>query len=417
MAATSTPPSRSLSSPAAIVGLVTHSAVGRFDKVFLGVPIGDQSFLETVRRASVRHVHAAVGTMVRRERRLSEQRNSADEHHAGAVRHGHRSSEHGHTLSFTFRARLLNPYANSGNLVGIVFNYAGEAPAIRRSSSRPRALQGSIWSRTASSTRSRRQTMAGAAMSRSRSRSRTHRTVVSVLVNGVRLFENVAAANPNMFPEGGVGLITHWAPGRFDNVQFDHGALPSLHVNVRRSAVAILDRERLMEHERRHVEQHRGRTKATSSSSTAHVAERYRRGRRHRRRSTARDCSTNSARRAIWLGWSTTTRIRSASTPGDYFEIVFSPTGIMQLNKFIQGVRYPVAHADAQHPAQHVVRCAGDSHRHLHRRSSSMARPSLQLRPKASCEAAPSVSSRIGQGDVSTTSRWPRRVSRPPSEL
>lgn len=27
---------------------------------------------------------------------------------------------------------------------------------------------------------------------------------------------------------------------------------------------------------------------------------------------------------------------------GDYFEVVFSPTGIMQLNKVIQGVRYPV---------------------------------------------------------------------------
>jgi hypothetical protein len=29
------------------VGLVTHAAVGRFDKVFVGVPFGDQPFLET----------------------------------------------------------------------------------------------------------------------------------------------------------------------------------------------------------------------------------------------------------------------------------------------------------------------------------------------------------------------------------
>ncbi len=28
---------------------------------------------------------------------------------------------------------------------------------------------------------------------------------------------------------------------------------------------------------------------------------------------------------------------------GDYYEVVFSSTGIVQLNKFIQGVRYPVA--------------------------------------------------------------------------
>jgi hypothetical protein len=29
------------------------------------------------------------------------------------------------TTSFTVRARMLNPYANTGNLVGLVFNYDG----------------------------------------------------------------------------------------------------------------------------------------------------------------------------------------------------------------------------------------------------------------------------------------------------
>jgi hypothetical protein len=45
---------------------------------------------------------------------------------------------------------------------------------------------------------------------------------VSVSVNGTRIFDNIGGANPNLFAEGGVGLITHWAPGRFDNVEFSH---------------------------------------------------------------------------------------------------------------------------------------------------------------------------------------------------
>ena len=45
----------------------------------------------------------------------------------------------------------------------------------------------------------------------------------SVRVNGNLLFNRILAANPGGFPLNHVGLITHWAPGRFDNVQFDHG--------------------------------------------------------------------------------------------------------------------------------------------------------------------------------------------------
>ena len=46
-------------------------------------------------------------------------------------------------------------------------------------------------------------------------------STTSVTVDGVRLFD-VIATNPHPFAQGGVGLITHWAPGRFDDVWFDH---------------------------------------------------------------------------------------------------------------------------------------------------------------------------------------------------
>ena len=47
----------------------------------------------------------------------------------------------------------------------------------------------------------------------------------AVVVDGQRLFEdvNLIDVNPDQVPDGGVGLITHWDPGRFDNIEFHQG--------------------------------------------------------------------------------------------------------------------------------------------------------------------------------------------------
>src|SRR4030095_10397233 len=103
------------------VGLVTHSAVGRFDKVQLTIPFGDQEFFETFDPPSVTFTPQ------------SGQWSASN----GAYRSGvqqtsvslapiHTSLNHsvGDTFEYTFSAQLFNGYTNSGNLVGIVFNYS-----------------------------------------------------------------------------------------------------------------------------------------------------------------------------------------------------------------------------------------------------------------------------------------------------
>ena len=133
-----------------------------------------------------------------------------------------------------------------------------------------------------------------------RSRVENSASFVSVLVNGARLFENVPAAEPEQFPEGGVGLITHWAPGRFDNIQFEHG-FRSVHVafdeplsqswivsgawntnggTLNSTAVGQSDIVKL-------DSPCRGNDRGDEAAPT---------------RFTARGCSMNSARRATWSG-------------------------------------------------------------------------------------------------------------------
>ena len=102
------------------IGLVTHAAVGRFDKVFVGVPFGDQPFLETFDGApSVTFTPQSGQWFVVN----GSYRNSAIQQTSitlAPITTGFRQTFH-----CTFRARMLNPYANSGNTVGIVFNYQG----------------------------------------------------------------------------------------------------------------------------------------------------------------------------------------------------------------------------------------------------------------------------------------------------
>ena len=59
-------------------------------------------------------------------------------------------------------------------------------------------------------------------MSRSRSRSRTHGIRVGSRQRRAA-FSRTSLGEPEQYPEGRVGLITHWAPGRFDNIQFEYG--------------------------------------------------------------------------------------------------------------------------------------------------------------------------------------------------
>ena len=165
---------------------------------------------------------------------------------------------------------------------------------------------------------------------------------VSVLVNGVRLFANVPAANPSTFAEGRVGLITHWAPGRFDNVQFDYGVFRpcTLAFNEPLSQFWIVSGSWNTN----------GGTLNSTAVGQSDIVKFDSPCRGNESSEAAGTDQVYSARLLNEYGASGNLvgLVYNYQDPfglyaGDYFEIVFSPTGIMQLNKFIQGVRYPVA--------------------------------------------------------------------------
>jgi hypothetical protein len=321
------------------IGLVTHSAIGRFDKVFLGVPFGDQAFLETFDEPPFVTFTPQSGqwSVVN-----GTYRNSAVQQTSITLAPIRTGIQVGSdlTFSFTFRARMLNPYANSGNLVGVVFNYAGggnysEVVFSPTGVAKLNLVENGVANTLATANYGGRRNVPFEV------RVESAAGYVSVLVNGVRLFENFPEANPALFPEGGVGLITHWAPGRFDNVQFEHGTF---------GPCALTFDEPLREDA---IVSGAWNTNGATLNSTA-VGQ-----------SDIVDldppCHPNgddaestdqiySARLLNEYGASGNLvgliyNFHGAFDfyEGDYFEVVFSPTGVMQLNKFIQGVRYTVA--------------------------------------------------------------------------
>jgi hypothetical protein len=160
-----------------------------------------------------------------------------------------------------------------------------------------------------------------------------------VLVNDQRIFANVSAAHPNGVAEGGVGLITHWAPGRFDNIDFDHGIFagctqsfsdPS-HPPVPVSGTWNTDG---------------GTLNSTAVGANDIVAF---------------GCAGNQVGEDAGNNFDYNARLLNEYAAsgnqvglvfgyqegglfaGDYYEVVFSPTGVVQLNKFIQGQRRTVS--------------------------------------------------------------------------
>lgn len=202
------------------IGLVTHGAVGRFDNVFVGVPFGDQDFLETFEGPPFVTFTPQSGqwSVVNKT-----YRNSAVQQTNVTLAPIHTGIDggSGETFQYTFRARMLNPYGVSGNLVGIVFNYKGseytEVVFSTTGVAKLNLVQNGVVAQTLATANygGRRNVAFEVKLENSP-------PFVSVSVNGTRIFDNVGGANPNLFAEGGVGLITHWAPGRFDNVAFSH---------------------------------------------------------------------------------------------------------------------------------------------------------------------------------------------------
>lgn len=319
------------------VGLITHSAVGRFDKMFVGVPFGDQPFLETFDATPAVTFTPQSGqwSVVN-----GSYRNSAVQQTSvtlAPIFTGPMPNV-GNTTEYTFRARMLNPYANAGNLVGIVFNYSSrsysEVVFSPTGVAKLNLVENGAVVRTLASAN-----YGGTRNVAFEVELQNGANGASVLVNGNLLFDRILAANPEQFPLEHVGLITHWAPGRFDNVQFDHGTFqpcaltfsdpisPSWIVSGTwdtnggtLNSTAVTQNDIADLHCFGNVD---GADAGTDEIYSSRLRNEY-------------GASGNL------VGLIYNYQDSNSFYAGDYFEIVFSPTGVMQLNKFIQGVRYPV---------------------------------------------------------------------------
>jgi hypothetical protein len=319
------------------VGLVTHNTIGRFDGVSLTTPFGDQPFFETftpsaftppVQFDPISGQWAVVNGMLK----------ATSIQETNVVLAPINTGLHpglGDTFDYTFRTRMVNGFANSGNLVGIVFNY------------QTTAYSEVVFSPTGVARLNRfengeTRTIAEATYNGARNvpfdvTLENGPNNFGVFVDGKNLFPDVIIVdiNPVQVPEGNVGLITHWAPGRFDNISFDHGfsrpctfdgeEVPPFSTilsgtwsasdgTLNSTAVGNTDLIRL-----------------PCASSVSPGTEK-----------TLHARLLNEFGAAGNLVGLVYDHQGSGLYEGDYFEIVFSPTGSMQLNKVIQGVKYPV---------------------------------------------------------------------------
>jgi hypothetical protein len=309
------------------IGVVSHGAVGRFDQLWVGTPFGDQPFKEDFNDGDAPNWSPQSGQWAVASGTYN---NAAVEQTSvtlAPITTAIRS-----TITYTLRARMLNPYGASGNLVGIVFNYRGplnysELVFSPLGIARINDVTNGVRTTLASTTyNGRRNTWFDVRFE--------NVFAVTVRVDGELIFENVPA-NPGIAPDGGVGLITHWAPGRFDDVWFDHGGVGSGICTENFSS------EPLPGHIVSGSWDAQGGTLNSTAVGETDIAAGFCAGGEDvtYRLRLLNQFGASGNRIGVIFSYQTS----SSLYWGDYFEVVFSPTGIAQLRKVIHGVRYVVA--------------------------------------------------------------------------
>jgi uncharacterized membrane protein len=318
-------------SQAGQVGLATHDTAANFDKLQVTTPFGNQPFKHdfstdapgwtaqsgqwsvlngTYRNAAVQQTNVTLAP----------------------IDIGIHAPETG---AYTLHVRMLNPYGGPGNLVGIVFNYGGSQYAEVVFSPTGVAKMNLV-------ANGRVQTLATAAYG---GRPNAWFDVTfnsstrSVWVDGERIFDDVPDPDPGQPVQGGVGLITHWAPGRFDDVWFDHGSFRPCSETFSGGPVPEIASGTWTVSA--------GALNATSVNVSSIALPCRGSG-----DPFGNDAGTDfvySGRLFNPYGGSGNLvglifnyHDRSSLYAGDYYELVFSPTGSAVLNKFIQGVSYRV---------------------------------------------------------------------------
>ena len=314
------------------VGLITRQTTAKFDHLLATREYGDPEFREsfTTREPAWNEVKGNWSVV------NGAYQNSAVEH-AGItllpINVGWENQSH--TERFTVNARMLNPYGASGNRMGFVYNYEDRGDS---SATYPEVVFGPDGIARANSVfttfgpggttqifRRRPHRIRGDAVSGSMPRSRRMRkpSMSAVSVNGTPVF--LRGAEHAIKCGQPLGLVTHWTPGRFDDVWFSYDG--------RFSAFESFDIPR----DSPSWWTVRGTWDQTGGTLNSRAAGVNDLATLPWQRSTD---YTLSARMQNLYGGSGN-RIGLAFgfdfETGDYYEVLFAPTGEAYLNKFIQG--------------------------------------------------------------------------------
>jgi hypothetical protein len=202
--------------PPGRVGLVTHATTGTVDDVRIHRPLYRWPFKETFSAApegwrAVKGQWAVEsGAYVTNVQQTS----------LSLVRAYAQPSQFG---EFGFRARMLNPYGSSGNQVGLVWNGGRNEIVFSPSEARINRISSSGVRTALLAVPVQRLVNQWFEVELDVCRDCVEDGwSVTVKLNGLPIFENLQG--PEFFPDGAplgeVGLVSHWSPGRFDDVEF-----------------------------------------------------------------------------------------------------------------------------------------------------------------------------------------------------
>jgi hypothetical protein len=311
------------------LGLTTHNTTAKFDQVSIAVPFDAQPFREAFGSglpsnwSTIGEWSAGVGGTLSN---TSVQQTSSI--HPNGVYIDILSPDAVH--SYTLRARMLNPYGASGNTVGMFFNDSGAKRAEVVFSPTGVARINLIRNRVT-------ETIATASYSGGGRnvwfdvRTDVDFSNVTVAVNGVTVFDIIPLAE--IF-QGQGGLVTHWAPGRFDDVWYDtpgifHPLTETFDAPTPASwdvsGTWVVGGGRLIN------------LSAGASDIVATACACWETDFSYRARLLNQYGASGNLVGAVY------NYQRHGLYTGDYYEVVFSPTGQAFLNKVLNGMRQRVA--------------------------------------------------------------------------
>jgi hypothetical protein len=308
------------------VGLISHGASGgRFDEVWVEAAVGQQPFREDFSDGIAQGWSPVSGQWAI----AGGTYNNAAVEHTNVTYMPIDVGQRGYP-DYTIRARMLNPYGASGNLVGIAFGNS-EVVFSPTGIARIRRIENGVRTTIASTTYNGRSNTwfdvwigvcpefcnpdAG--------------SLVNVWVDGQRIFQDV----PGIADDGGASLITHWAPGRFDDVWFDYGGIGTGVCTETFSGAQVGGISGAWNTT--------GGTLNSTAVGETDIAAGFCSGGNdvtYRMRLLNQFGASGNLVGLIYNYQSS-----DSFYAGDYFEVVLSSTGRLELRKFIHGVRYVVA--------------------------------------------------------------------------